>query len=77
MMQSALGVAVVRDHSVDMESLAGTEAGTVDAAVIAATADVGEDRLTEALVVRIELVAEGSLVGRTEPLRKSEAAHTD
>ena len=46
MMQSVLGVAVVHNHSVDMEPLADTEAGTVDAAVIAATADVVVDRPT-------------------------------
>ena len=77
MMQSALGVAVVHNRIVDTESLAGTEAGTVDVAATAATAGAVEGRLTWALGVRNELVAEGSLVGRTERLRKSEAAHTD
>lgn len=46
MMQSVLGVAVVHNHSVDMESPVGKEAGTVDAVVTAATAGVAEDRLT-------------------------------
>ena len=76
MMHSVLGVAVVHNHSVDTESLAGTEAGTVVVAATAATAGVVEGRPTWALGGRNELVAEGSLVGRTEPLRKSEAAHT-
>lgn len=76
-MHSVSGVAVVHNHSVDTEYLAGTEAGTVDVAVTAATAGVVEGKLTWALGVRTELVAEGSLVGRTEHLRKSEAAHTD